>query len=171
MKKIKKGYYCFYYVLYKYSQSSAFPNYFTASILLGILEILVINSFINYYDIFNPSKLGIFESKVFWILIVFILVLLDYLIFHYKDQWKYIIKEFDSFSKEKNRTNKWIVYSISASIIINFIFSFYLLFAQAKQNQTGPYAPEIVTKERREDSLQKAKQIENLKKIYGEDKK
>lgn len=36
------------------------------------------------------------------------------------------------------------------------LFSFYLLFAEAKKNQTGPYAPEIVAKERREDSLQKA---------------
>ncbi|WP_128124923.1 hypothetical protein [Chryseobacterium carnipullorum] len=34
---------------------------------------------------------------------------------------------------------------------------------QARKDQTGPYTPEIVARERREDSLQKAKQIENLK--------
>jgi hypothetical protein len=51
------------------------------------------------------------------------------------------------------------------------LFSFYLLFAQAKKKQTGPYAPEFVTQKRREDSLQKAQQIEKLKKIHGENKK
>lgn len=50
-------------------------------------------------------------------------------------------------------------------------YFFILLFRQASKDQVGPYAPEIVAKEKREDSLQKAKQIENLKKIYGEDKK
>lgn len=42
---------------------------------------------------------------------------------------------------------------------------------KARKDQTGPYAQEIIAKERREDSLQKSQQIEKLKKIYGEDKK
>ncbi|WP_164462415.1 hypothetical protein [Chryseobacterium shandongense] len=56
-------------------------------------------------------------------------------------------------------------------LIINFIFSFYCLDQRARKDQIGPYAPEIVAKERKEDSLQKTQQIERLKKIYGEDQK
>jgi len=56
-------------------------------------------------------------------------------------------------------------------IVGNLIFSFYCLDQKAKENQTGPYASEVLTKKRKKDSLQKAQQIQKLKKIYGEDKK
>ncbi|SDM14722.1 hypothetical protein SAMN05216273_11499 [Chryseobacterium taihuense] len=74
-------------------------------------------------------------------------------------------------SMQENRIGSWIAALIVLIIIMNFIFSFYCLDQKARKDQVGPYAPEIVARERREDSLQKAKQIEKLKKIYGEDEK
>jgi len=100
-----------------------------------------------------------------------IIIGFNYFTLDFKDYWIKYFKEFDKLPKEKNKKYGMIVWSIIILIIGNMLFSFYLLFAQAKKNQTGPYAPEIVAKEKMEDSLQKAQQIEKLKKIYGEDKK
>lgn len=76
-----------------------------------------------------------------------------------------------SFLEEKIKIGSWLVFGIVLLIISNLIFSFYCMDLKARKDQTGPYAQEIIAKERREDSLQKSQQIEKLKKIYGEDKK
>lgn len=173
MNKIKQSYYYFFYVLYRSRQNSEnniLPRDFIASLYIIILEIFLFMSFVNYYNLIFYEDANILRNDIL-IATVALLTLLDYIIIHNKDQWKYLIKEFDKLSIKKYRKTKNIVYSIIIFIISNFIFSFYLLFAQAKKNQTGPYAPEFVSKERRQDSLQKAQQIEKLKKIYGEDKK
>ncbi|WP_129534841.1 hypothetical protein [Chryseobacterium sp. 3008163] len=95
----------------------------------------------------------------------------NYYTLDYLDIWKNYNQEFDQLPKKKNIIGSWIAFGIVLIIIMNFIFSFYCLDWKARKDQTGPYAPEIVAQERREDSLQKAKQIEKLKKIYGEDEK
>lgn len=169
---MKQAYYYTFYVLYKREQKSItiFSYDFLSSLYMIIIGILLISSFTNYYNVIFYTNSGVLSKKI-WIIIVMVLFIFDYILLHYKDQWKYVVKEFDKLPDEKIKKNKKIVYSFIILIITNFIFSFYVLFAQAKRNQTGPYAPEFVAKERREDSLQKAQQIENLKKIYGEDNK
>lgn len=172
MKNVKQAYYYVFYILYKRRQKSEniLSSDFIASLYIIILEIWTIGSFINYYDIIFCTNIGILSNKA-WVVIVILLVAFDYILLHHKDQWKHIIDEFDKLPDKKNKRNKKIVYVTIMLMIINFILSFYLLFMQAKHNQTGPYAPEFIAKERREDSLQKAQQIEKLKKIYGEDKR
>ncbi|MCQ4138771.1 hypothetical protein [Chryseobacterium sp. EO14] len=170
MKKIKQAYYYLYYRLYKHSQSSIFSNDYAATVFLYALWIFFLFSIFNYYSLFTNTNQEV--NKVLGIIIYCILIVIpNYFIFHYNDKWKIVVKEFDKLPKEKNKKYGIIVWSIIILIIGNMLFSFYLLFAQAKKDQTGPYAPEIVAKERKEDSLQKAQQIEKLKKIYGEDKK
>lgn len=170
MEKIKQAYYYLYYKLYKYSQSSIFPNDFAATIFLYALGIFFFFSLINYYNLFTNTHHEV--NKILVIIIYFIIIVIpNYFIFHHNSQWKDIVKEFDKLPEEKNKKGGIIVWSIIILIIGNMLFSFYLLFEEAKRNQTGPYAPEIVAKEKREDSLQKAQQVEKLKKIYGEDRK
>lgn len=172
MKKIEEAYNYLFYILYKRSQRSntIFPDDFIASLYILVMEILIISSFTNYYNIIFNTDSGILSNRI-WVLIVILLVVIDYIILHYKDQWKFKIQQFDNLPTEKNIKGKKIVYFFIIIIVFNFILSFYIIFAKAKINQTGPYAPEIVAKEKMDDSLQKAQQIENLKKIYGEDKK
>jgi len=131
----------------------------------GIIYFIVISLFI-YYKVFFGHNISVDNISVF--VLVISVVLFNYFVFNHNDRWKDIINEFDKLPKEKNKKGGIIVWSIIVLIIGNMLFSFYLLFAQAKKNQTGPYAPEIVAKEKMEDSLQKAKQIDKLKKIYGE---
>ncbi|KFF03861.1 hypothetical protein [Chryseobacterium luteum] len=174
MQKVKRAYYYLFYKLYKHYENSSEPWWsdFKASASIGALEIWLILSILNYFLMITGETIGnlnIWQPSVF---IPFILLfLLHYIAFIRTDIWKEYIKEFDQLSKEKNKKGGTITWLIIIFIIINTILSYYLLFQRAKQNQTGPYAPEIVAKERREDSLQKAQQIENLKKIYGEGSK
>ncbi len=114
-------------------------------------------------------ELSIFMPVIYVPLII--IIAFNYYSLDYLDIWKEYNKEFDNLPRKKNVLGSWVVFGIVLIIIGNFIFSFYCLDKQARTDQVGPYAPEIVAKEKREDSLQKAKQIENLKKIYGEDKK
>ncbi|WP_326983440.1 hypothetical protein VUJ46_02520 [Chryseobacterium sp. MYb264] len=171
MERIKNGYYFMFYTLYSRGKKSAtiFPYDFIASLYIIILEILIIVSLTNYYNIIFKTDSGILSNEI-WILIVITLTLIDYFLLYSKNQFKFIVRKFDYFSNEKNKRNKQVVYAIIILIIMNLIFSFYLLSQLAKQNQTGSYAPEVIKKERKEDSLQKTQQIEKLKKIYGEDK-
>ncbi|MCL8537392.1 hypothetical protein M9991_11025 [Chryseobacterium gallinarum] len=173
MKSIKQGYYYLFYRLYKMSEvaPSKWLSDWKASMALGVLEIWFVISILIYYKVFINSSVDIIGTKFVWILMVTILIIIDYFVFHHQDRWRKIINDFDQLSSKKNRIYSIIAWGVILFIIINTIFSFYCLDLKARRDQIGPYAPEFVAKKRREDSLQKAQQIENLKKIYGEDKK
>lgn len=129
MNNIKQAYYYFFYTLYKRSEKSStlFPYNFISSLYIIILQIFLIGSFTNYYNIIFHTDSAILSNKV-WITIVAILVIIDYLIFHYKNQWKDIVINFDKLSQEHHRKYKRIVYIITLIIISNLIFSFYLYY-------------------------------------------
>ncbi|WP_343608391.1 hypothetical protein [Chryseobacterium oranimense] len=173
---IKKFYYYFFYKIYKSIQytSAPFGDFllsFRAGIVMIALQIFILASIGIYYSIITEIRMGlsIFMPVIYIPLII--IIAFNYYSLDYLDIWKEYNKEFDKLPKKKNILGSWIVFGIVLLVIGNFIFSFYCLDQQARKDQVGPYAPEIVAKERREDSLQKAKQVENLKKIYGEDKK
>jgi len=165
MKKIKTIYNYIYYTLYKNAERS--PTLFSYNLVadtsIDFLGIITFFSFIYYFDI-NLEK----ET---YIVSVIVIILVNYFIFKHNNSYKTYIQEFDKLPTKKNHKYKLIVWIGIGSVIFNLIYSVYFMDQRAKKNQTGPYAPEIVAKERREDSLQKAQQIENLKKIYGEDNK
>lgn len=173
---IKKLYYYFFYKICKsiiYS-SAPFGNFlinFKAGFVLIVLQIWSFLSIINYYTFLtgNPVELSISMPIMYVPLIV--IIGFNYYTLDYLDSWKKYNQEFDQLPKNKNRIGSWIAALIVLIIIMNFIFSFYCLDQKARKDQAGPYLPEIVAQERREDSLQKARQIEKLKKIYGEDRK
>lgn len=173
MNKIKQAYYYLFYKLYKHAQKSPtiFPYDFIAGLYLEVLIVFIVLSVTNYYDYITKNFIDFGSGKGLALFFILIVTIPNYFIFYYKDQWKDIVKEFDQLPKEKNKKGSIIVWSVIILIITNMVFSYYLLSMQAKKHHTGPYAPEFVAKERREDSLQKAQQIEKLKKIYGEDKK
>ncbi|MBL1220206.1 hypothetical protein JET18_05115 [Chryseobacterium sp. L7] len=173
MNSIKLGYYYIFYRLYKMSEAapSKWLSDWKASMALGLLEMWFLISILIYYRVFTNSSLDILGNNIFWFLMVIMLTLIDYFAFHNKNQWKNIVVDFDKLSPKKNRIYGIIAWSFILLIIINTIFSYYCLDLKARRDQIGPYAPSVVAKKKFEDSLQKAQQIENLKKIYGEDKK
>lgn len=174
---IKKLYYYFFYKIYKSIEYTSenfggkFLSSFKAGFVMIVLQIWLLLSIGNYYSFITNEDVELSISMPIIYIPLIIIIGFNYFTLDFKDYWIKYFKEFDKLPKEKNKKYGMIVWSIIILIIGNMLFSFYLLFAQAKKNQTGPYAPEIVAKEKMEDSLQKAQQIEKLKKIYGEDKK
>ena len=173
---IKKFYYYFFYKIYKSIQylSTPFGEFLTnfkAGVVMIALELWTFFSIINYYTFITGNKVELSFSQPIMYIPFICIIGFNYYTLDHLDVWKCYNYEFDLLPKKKNLIGSWIVFGLVLLIIGNFIFSFYCLDQKARKDQVGPYAPEIVAKERMEDSLQKAKQIENLKKIYGEDKK
>jgi len=130
---MKKAYYYFFYKVYKAIQytSEPFGDFligFKTSLVIVALEIWFCVSLLIYYNIFICPNSNIIGTEIQWILMVIILVLVDYFIFHHNDQWKKYNQEFDQLPKKKNNMGSWIVFLIVLLIISNFIFSFYLYY-------------------------------------------
>ena len=144
-----------------------FLSGFRASLVIIALELWIVFTIHNYYHIINninPKS----SSDLLLYVACFLIIIFNCITFDRNDNvWKKYNSEFDNLSKRKNIIGGIIVWSIILFITINFFISTY--YSQKKFSIR--YTPEFIAKERREDSLQKAKQIENLKKIYGEDKK
>ncbi|WP_284462191.1 hypothetical protein [Chryseobacterium sp.] len=173
MKSIKRIYYYFYYKLYNHYENNGTPFWsdFKANASIGALEIWLILSILNYFTLITGKTTGeltIWQPSI--LIPIILLFILHYFVFIATDIWKEYNREFNLLPEEKNKRNGIVIWGIIILIIINTVFSYYLLFERAKRNKTGPYDPEIVAQEKREDSLQKAVQVENLKKIYGKEK-
>ncbi len=169
-------YYYFFYKIYmsiKYFSApfGDFLSSFKAGLVMIVLQLWTLFSIMNYYSVLSGNTVELsFSKPIVYIPFVFVVVF-NYYTLDYLDIWKNYNYEFEQLPKKKNIIGSWVACLIVIALTINFIFSFYCLDQKAKKEQTGPYSPEVVAKERREDSLQKAQQIEKLKKIYGEDKK
>ncbi len=130
---IKKAYYYYFYKIYKSIEYTSkelggeFMSDFKTSLVLITIEIFIIFSFANYYNIFFHSDSGIFSNSV-WVIIILVLTIFDYFIFHSKKQWENIIYEFDKIDKNRNNHGSWIVFFTTLLIVANFIFSFYLYY-------------------------------------------
>jgi hypothetical protein len=173
---IKKLYYYFFYKIYKAIQYTSAPfgeflTNFKAGLVMIALEIWSVFFIGIYYSLITDTKIELFISMPIIYIPLITIIGFNYYSLNYLTIWKSYYKEFEQLPKRKNIMGSWVVFGIVLFIIANLIFSFYCLDQEARRNQTGPYTPEIVEKEKKEDSLQKAKQIEHLKKIYGEDKK
>jgi uncharacterized membrane protein YidH (DUF202 family) len=171
MNKIKRAYYYFFYKIHKAmiwtsSPFGDFLSWFRAGLAIIALEFWIVFTVQNYYHIINninPKS----SSDLLLYFVGFIIIIFNYITLDRNNVWKHYNLEFDNLPKKKNLIGGIIVWSIIAFITINFFVSIH--YSQKKFSIR--YTPEFIAKERKEDSLQKAKQIENLKKIYGEEKK
>ncbi|MFP3834160.1 hypothetical protein [Chryseobacterium sp. SIMBA_028] len=156
MKKIKSAYYYFFYKIYRSIEYTSdlsggkFWSDWKAGLVLDVLCFFTLFPLFIYYSIFtdNHQELG---NTIVWIGILFI-VIPNYFIFHHNNQWKGMVNNFDKLPKEKNKKGGLIVWSVIILIISNMLFSYYLLFAQAKQNHTGPYSEEYIEQQKNKDT-------------------
>lgn len=100
---------------------------FKAGIVMIALEFWVVLSIYNYYTIITKQNLYLSFKSPFVYVPFIIIILLKLRNFTNKNQWEEHHKCFDDLSKEANRKGGWIVFWISALIILNLIFSFYLM--------------------------------------------
>jgi len=134
MKKIKRAYYYFFYKTYKSIEytseqfGGAFWTDFKAGLAIIALEIWFILSLLNYYTIFTKVWFSLSLKKPIIFIPLLFIITINYLAFVHTDKWKEYNKEFNNLPKKINRKGGWIVFGISSFIVINMIFSFYLLY-------------------------------------------
>jgi len=131
INKIKRAYYYYFYKIYKSIEytseqfGGSFWTDFKAGVVMIALEIWTILLLINYYNIFLNRYFHL-EKRTFFFL-GFIIIVVNYLAFVHTDIWKEYNKNFDKLPKEVNKKGSWIVFGITIFIIVNLIFSFYLM--------------------------------------------
>lgn len=129
MKKIVKAYYYMFYKLYKWYERgpSVWLSDWKALLSLDVLWIFIGISGLVYYTLFADRYFSIGDGKFFLIGYIVLIGIPNYFIFHHRDQWKDIVKEFDKLPKGKNRLGGWLVFLISMLIIGNMVYAFYLM--------------------------------------------
>lgn len=130
MESIKKSYYYFFYKLYKFWEYVSVPKFWSdwkASLILDCLIYFIVSSAFIYYKVFFNPYLHLSEGYNDVFILVIPVVIFNYLVFHHRDQWRSIIVEFDKIPKKKNLIGSWIVFSIVLLVILNLIYSFYLM--------------------------------------------
>ena len=129
MKALKKGYHYLFYKIYKFSEAapSKWSSDWKASLTLDIIVVLLFTSLLNYYKVFVNPKSHLGEDYLLLIVLA-IINIVNYLVFHDKDKWKTYVYEFDKLPQKINIIGSWVVLITVIIIVGNFIFSFYLYY-------------------------------------------
>jgi len=133
MKFIKKGYYYFFYKIYRsieYTSKLTGGEFLTvnkASLVMLALETWGLFSLANYYAVYKKISTELNISMPIIYIPAVILFAFNYIAIHYKDRWKQYNTEFASYSEKKSRIGGWIVFGIIVIIISNLAYSFYLM--------------------------------------------
>lgn len=127
MSQIKKAYHYLFYKLYKWYERgpSVWLSDWKAVLSIDVLWLFFGISLVVYYTILFDRHLQIGNGYLFLTGYVLLIALPNYFIFHHRDQWKDIVKEFDKLPKRKNKIGGWIVFGIVLLIISNMVFAFY----------------------------------------------
>lgn len=133
MKKIKRYYQYFYYKIYRFIEYTSeqmggkFLTEFKAGITVIAFEIWSLLSIYNYYTIITKQNLHLsFKTPLIYIPFI-VIILLKWKNFSSKEQWFSYHQQFDALPTEVNKKGGWIVFGITVFIILNLIFSFYLM--------------------------------------------
>jgi hypothetical protein len=132
MTKIKQAYYYFFYIIYKsieYTSELAGGKFYTAfktSVVMIALEFWFTITLLNYYNIFVDRNIHF--PKVIYIAIALFFSILSYITIDHNDTWKKYNSEFSKLpNSSKNNIGKIMVWGIVLFIVINFIYSIYLM--------------------------------------------
>jgi len=123
------SYYYLFYIFYRLFEAFDQTRWLTkvkATISVATLEVLMVFSCVNYWDVFNHQKSNtVFFSLeiVICIIIIIIILLIKWFVFISNDKWKSYVIEFDQWSKDKNLKGTKITIVITLFIFFNFVFS------------------------------------------------
>lgn len=107
MKFIKKGYYYFFYKIYRsieYTSKLGGGEFLTvnkASLVMLALEIWGLFSLANYYTIYKKISTELNISMPIVYIPAVIVFTFNYITIHYKGRWKQYNAEFANYSKKK----------------------------------------------------------------------
>lgn len=129
VKFIKRGYYYFFYQLYRHFEKCTFVwlSDWKAGMSMIVLEIWLVLSIGIYYTVKQNIKTELSVKMPIVYIPVIIIIIINYFSFFHTDKWKEYIQNFDNSSQVSKRRGAYIVFAIVLGIILNLIFSFYLL--------------------------------------------
>lgn len=130
MRKIKSGYYYFFYKLYNFWEEISVPSYWSdwkASLSLDVLVFFLIFSMMVYYNVFFDRYFNFGDKKIFIIFFILIVSIPNFFIFNYNDTWKEYNLKFSKYPKRKNSIGGFLVWAVILGIIFNLILSLYLM--------------------------------------------
>ncbi len=122
-----RAYYYFFYKIYRFWENAPikFWSHFKTGLTIIFLEIWLVLSFFIYYNFFIDRYFHLNENL--FLSLSLILIVFNFLFFGLSNKWKLYNKEFNQLPKKKNLVGGIIVWSIVILIIINLIYSFYLM--------------------------------------------
>lgn len=126
---IKKAYHYLFYKLYRFGESVTEQPWWSdwkASATLDLIIILTLLSIRNYYAVFINPNIGI-PHKISILIVVLIICFFNYILFHSKQQWKKIVKDFDEKPPINSLLGTFYVLIFFILVFGNLILSFYLL--------------------------------------------
>ncbi|RYE57829.1 MAG: hypothetical protein EOP48_04925 [Sphingobacteriales bacterium] len=125
---IRNFYHYSFYKLYKSFEASPsrYWSEWKASLVMDVLVGFLFMSFSLLYEVVTKRQSFLFGSNVVLWLFVILISVFNFFLFNYKDNWKQIVREYDSLSMKTNLIGG-IVFWIVFTFIIGFlVFSFYL---------------------------------------------
>jgi len=125
MNITKAYYYLFYkfYILFEHFEQTRWQTRSKAVMCIGLLELFLFFSLINYWDYFAKWKCALQILLPLCLILLIVLGLIHWFLFSKNDKWKIFVAEFETWPPKKNVTGTLIIVAIIILIVGNFITS------------------------------------------------
>ena len=129
MKFIKTYQYLYYkiYNFLKLTELDGFWMEWRAYCLMISINIFALFSILNYFTVITKVYIKFPDNKIWICIFSLVLSLVNYRLLLSKNRWKEIIKEFDKLPRKTNDKGTLVSWIIIIFIIVNLIFSFFLM--------------------------------------------
>jgi len=130
MEKIKRGYYFFYYAIYRTWNKDPhilFSDSFRTDIIILATKIWSVISMYAYLSIFFGIKIELSITNLFGFVPLLLVLITTLYFFIFSDKWKSYFKEFDKLPERKRQIGSIIVWSLIVFIFINLFISVELM--------------------------------------------
>jgi len=130
MKKIKRGYYFFYYIIYRTWNKDPhllFSDSFRTDIIILATKMWFVLSLYAYLSIYLGIKIELSITNLFGFIPILLVLFTTLYFFTFSNKKKYYFKEFDKLSKRKRKIGSIVVWSVIVFIFINMFLSVELM--------------------------------------------
>ena len=122
-------YYYLFYRLYRFYENAPakWSSDWKAELTIDALEVSILLSIFVYYTVFTKNRIDFGNGSVVIITYLALIAIPNYFIFQHRDRWRKYVSKFQKWPKGKNKIGGFFVFFFIALVVVNFIFSYYLL--------------------------------------------
>ena len=133
MISLRRAYDYLFYKLYRSFEAapSKWLSDWKALFVLMVIEIWIFLAALNYFSVLFPSVVLSDQFLVTTALfLVLVLALIKYFGFEHNGRWKTVVRRCDKLPPGQNRRGSYVLWSVILLVLINLVFSFFLLSTQ-----------------------------------------